>query len=114
MKPELNRLSDLLHASVDAGEYAGASVMVIRKGEEIYYTDYGYADVESGRKIARDTIFRIYSQSKPITGTAAVMNIDRGILSPRAMVARFLPGFKEQRYDTEHGQGLAMLSGRRA
>ena len=112
MNPELNRLSDLLRASVDAGEYAGASVMVIHKGEEIFYTDYGYADVESGRKIARDTIFRIYSQSKPITGTAAVMNIDRGILSPRAMVARFLPGFKEQRYDTEHSQGLAVVSDR--
>ena len=112
MNPELNRLSDLLRASVDAGEYAGASVMVLHKGEEIYYTDYGYADVESGKRIARDTIFRIYSQSKPVTGTAAVMNIDRGILSPRAMVARFLPGFANQRYDTEHGQGLAIVSDR--
>ena len=112
MNPELNRLSDLLRASVDAGEYAGASVMVLHKGEEIYYTDYGYADVESGKKIARDTIFRIYSQSKPVTGTAAVMNIDRGVLSPRAMVARFLPGFANQRYDTEHSQGLAVVSDR--
>ena len=88
MNPELNRLSDLLNESVDRGEYAGASVMVIHKGEENYYAETGYADIESGRKIARDTIFRIYSQSKPITGTAAVMNIDRGVLSPRAMVAR--------------------------
>ena len=112
MNPELNRLSDLLNESVDRGEYAGASVMVLHKGEEIYYAESGYADVESGRKISRDTIFRIYSQSKPITGTAAVMNIDRGVLSPRAMVARFLPGFANQRYDTEFGQGLAIVSDR--
>ena len=74
MNPELNRLSGLLNESIDRGEYVGASVMVIHKGEEIYYTESGYADVESGRKIARDTIFRIYSQSKPITGTAAVIS----------------------------------------
>ena len=35
MNPELNRLSDLLNESVDRGEYAGASVMVLHKGEEI-------------------------------------------------------------------------------
>ena len=112
MNPELNRLSDLLNESVDRGEYSGASVMVLHKGEEIYYAESGYADVESGHRISRDTIFRIYSQSKPITGTAAVMNIDRGVLSPRAMVARFLPGFANQRYDTEFGQGLAIVSDR--
>ena len=112
MSNDLNRLSDLLQDAVERGEYAGASVMVLRKGEEIYYADYGYADVESGVKIARDTIFRIYSQSKPVTGVASVMNIDRGVLSPRAQVARFLPGFRNQRYDTEHGQGLAIVSDR--
>ena len=66
MNNDLNRLSSLLQDAVEHGEYAGASVMVLRKGEEIYYADCGYADVESGVKIARDTIFRIYSQSKPL------------------------------------------------
>ena len=58
MNNDLNRLSGLLQDAVEHGEYAGASVMVLRKGEEIYYTDYGYADVESCVKITRDTHFK--------------------------------------------------------
>ena len=53
MNNDLNRLSGLLQDAVERGEYAGASVMVLRKGEEIYYADCGYADVESGVKIDR-------------------------------------------------------------
>ena len=63
MNPELNRLSDLLRESVDRGEYAGASVMVLHKGEEIYYTETGYADVESGRKIGEAVEFGIHTVS---------------------------------------------------
>lgn len=97
-KQKLPILSDILKRGVDDKEIVGGSLLVIKDGEEYYYADAGYADYEAGKKISRDTIFRIYSQSKPVTGFASTQMIDRGIICPRTPLYEYLPGFKNQVY----------------
>ncbi|HCX76495.1 MAG TPA: serine hydrolase, partial [Algoriphagus sp.] len=53
-----------------AGNVAGISALVYEKGEEVYFNAFGYADREAGVPMDRNTIVKIYSMTKPVTGVA--------------------------------------------
>ena len=62
------QVTDILASAVEAQECAGISVLVRRCGEEMLYTQAGMSDIASGRLIHRDSIFRLYSQSRSPDG----------------------------------------------
>ena len=93
LKQDLQRVMD---ASVAAGELAGVSMLLIKDGEEQCFLSSGYADIETAKPIARDSIFRLYSQSKPITAAATMMMMERGLIDLWDEVSLYLPGFKNQ------------------
>ncbi|MEX2393230.1 MAG: serine hydrolase domain-containing protein, partial [Actinomycetota bacterium] len=66
----LERVGEICRWYVDEGKFPGTSVLVARRGEVVYRDDYGFADVEADRKIESDTIFRIFSMTKPIASIA--------------------------------------------
>ena len=66
-------ITDILAAAVEEKQCAGANVLIRRHGEELLYTQAGMADIAEGRLIQRDSIFRLYSQSKPITAAAVML-----------------------------------------
>lgn len=76
---------------------AGASVLVRRGGREALYAQAGYADREAGLPLTRENIFRLYSQTKPVTAAAAMLLVERGLLDLMEPVETFLPGFRHQR-----------------
>ena len=76
----LNRLGEVLNESVQSGEIAGGNLSVIYKGEELYYAQSGYADIANKKKIAKDSIFRLYSMTKPITAAAVMLLMERGAI----------------------------------
>ncbi len=90
-----DQITDILAAAVENGECAGVNVLVRRYGEEILYTQAGMADREAGRLIQRDSIFRLYSQSKPITAAAVMLLVERGLIDLMDGVDKFLPGFRD-------------------
>lgn len=94
-----NQLQKTLKASIDNKEIAGANFMVIKDGSEIFYHEDGMADMESGRPIARDSIFRLYSMTKPITATSVMLLLERGEIDLFDSVSRYIPGFKHQRIE---------------
>lgn len=94
-----NQLQKTLKASIDNKEIAGANFMVIKDGSEIFYHEDGMADIESGRPIARDSIFRLYSMTKPITATSVMLLLERGEIDLFDSVSRYIPGFKHQRIE---------------
>ena len=104
-KSKISRLSDILKRDFDDGLIPGASVILIKDGEEVFYDDVGYADIEEGKKISRDTYFRMYSQTKPYTGLAAAMCVERGIFSPREPVYNYFPTFANKQYEVD-GSGV--------
>ncbi len=78
------------------GKLAGANIALIKDGEEIFYGEYGYADLENRIPIRRDTIFKMYSMTKPITAVAVMILFERGMLCLSDPVSLYLPGFQNQ------------------
>jgi len=83
----------ILKKAIDNGDVAGANVLVIKGGEEKLYCEYGYRDIENKKPITRDTIFRLYSQTKPITAAAAVLLISQGEIELNTEISKYLPEF---------------------
>ncbi len=98
------KLENCLQEAVNHHEAAGLSVLVRKDGEDLCYAAAGKADTASGRPVERDSIFRLYSQSKPITAAAAMILVDRGILDLQTEVDRYLPGFRNPRFIAPDGQ----------
>ncbi len=105
------KLTSTMEQAVDNCEVAGVNVLVEHNGEELCYCQAGKADVEENRPMSRDTIFRLYSQSKPIAAAAAMILMERGELDLCQPVSDFLPSFAKQYYCTEEGTTGASAAG---
>lgn len=90
---KINRLQWILDDAVARGEIPGAILMVRREGKETVYLESGYADIEAKKPVSRDSIYRLYSMSKPITATAVMILVERGLIDLADPVCRYLPGF---------------------
>ena len=97
-------IDKLINRYISAGEIAGASLLVLKDGEEKYRKVYGEADKENQVPMQRDTIFHLYSMSKPITATAVMLLFERGELDVRDEVGKYLPCFNNQTVWTENGE----------
>jgi CubicO group peptidase (beta-lactamase class C family) len=91
----LERVADICHWYVDEGKFPGTSVLVARRGEVVFRDDYGMADIEQGRKIEDNTIFRIYSMTKPIASIALMQLVEKGQVLLHNPVSRYIPSFKD-------------------
>src|SRR3954454_18245050 len=74
----LQRIDTHFRGYVDDGRLPGWQVMVSRRGRVAHLSSYGLADKELGRPVENDTIWRIYSMSKPVTSVAAMMLVEQG------------------------------------
>lgn len=90
------RIADIITQEIEKGEIAGANIMVIHKGQEIFFDTYGYADKEKQLPMKRDTIFRLFSMSKPITAVATMILVERGEIDVRDAVSKYIPAFANQ------------------
>lgn len=95
------KLQNAMEQAVSTCEVAGVNLLVEQDGKELCYCQAGMADREENRAISRDTIFRLYSQSKPITAAAVMILMERGELDLCQRVSDFLPSFEKQVYCTE-------------
>lgn len=98
---ELEQLKAAITKSIAESEISGCNLMIIKKGEEILYYEDGLSDMEAEIPISRDSIFRLYSMTKPVTGLAAMILMERGELDLYEPVSKFLPGFKNQMVDED-------------
>src|SRR3954465_5707184 len=79
---------------IDAGRIAGAQMAVFRHGQLGYFRSFGARDLERGKPVEEDTIWRIYSMTKPITGVALLSLYERGLFQLNDRVSRFIPSWK--------------------
>ena len=89
----LARIRPVMQSYVDQKGYGGISTLVARRGKVVYADQVGWQDRESGVPLAADTIFRIYSMTKPIIYTALMTLYEEGRFQLIDPVARFLPAF---------------------
>jgi CubicO group peptidase (beta-lactamase class C family) len=82
---------------VDDGRLPGIQIAISRRGRIAHLTSYGSADLEAGRAVETDTLWRIYSMSKPITSVAAMMLYEQGAFELTDPISKWLPEFAEPR-----------------
>jgi CubicO group peptidase (beta-lactamase class C family) len=89
----LARLGRVMQDEVQRGRVPGAVALIARRGQLAYYESFGQRDPASGAPMARDSIFRIYSMTKPIVSVAAMMLWEQGRFLLSDPAAKFLPEF---------------------
>ncbi|MBN1400485.1 MAG: serine hydrolase [Anaerolineae bacterium] len=99
----LGRIAPIMQGYVDRGQVAGLSTLVARHGQIAHMECFGQADIARGRPVTPDTIYRIYSMSKPITAVAALTLYERGLYTLYDPISAYIPSFKD-------GQVLVSLS----
>jgi len=87
----------LLARYIDPGKIAGALTLVCRRGEVAHFSPLGQMDLERQKPMREDTLFRIYSMSKPITSVALMTLYERAAFSLSDPVSRFIPEWKNLR-----------------
>jgi CubicO group peptidase (beta-lactamase class C family) len=96
----LRRLDERLKRYVDEDLFKGWLVTISRHGKLAHVASYGQRDAEAGLPVEPDTLWRIYSMTKPITSVAAMMLYEEGAFELTDPVSRFIPSFKNQRVFT--------------
>ena len=89
------KLDGAIQAAVDADQIPGAVLLTAEKGEVVLHRAYGHADPLSEQPMMPNTLFRICSQSKAITATAAMICWEKGLLGLDDAVAQYIPAFAE-------------------
>jgi CubicO group peptidase (beta-lactamase class C family) len=89
----LERLHALMQETVDKKELAGAVTILARHGKIVDYRTYGQRDMASGAAITKDTIFRDYSMTKPVTGVAMMILYEEGKWLPSDPISKYIPEF---------------------
>lgn len=93
----LARIDTVTHDYVDSGRFPCVQFLLARRGEIVHHDVYGHADLDDGRPIRDDAIFRIYSMTKPVTSVALMMLYEEGKVLLEDPVSRFLPAFADTR-----------------
>ncbi len=108
----LQRIQEMLQKHIRAGEMAGASAVVVRKGKVVYQTYQGVMDLESKKPVTADTMFRVASMTKPVTSAAIMMMIEEGKVHLNDPVSRYIPEFKSLKVAVQSGPPVANPNGR--
>ena len=93
----LKRIRSFLQGYYNSGEVSGFLTVVARRGKIVHFETIGMRDVENNKPVEPDTIFRIYSMSKPITSVAVMMLYEEGHFQLNTPVSRFIPEFKDMK-----------------
>ncbi|MDE0467208.1 MAG: serine hydrolase [Candidatus Poribacteria bacterium] len=97
----LKRIRSLLQGYFNSGQLPGFLTVVARRGKIVHFETIGMRDVENNKPVEPDTIFRIYSMSKPITSVAVMMLYEEGHFQLGTPVSRFIPAFKDMKVYNE-------------
>lgn len=98
---KLFRLQEILQEMTETGFVSGANCLVWQGGQEQCYYEAGMRDLATQLPITRDTIFRLYSMTKPITAAAVMLLLEEGRIDLYDPIADYLPGFQNQEVMTD-------------
>lgn len=93
--PHLARITQWMRRWVDSGRLPGLLVAIVRNDRPVWFKTCGYRDVETERAVEPDTIYRIYSMTKPITTVAALMLYEEGCFQLDDPISKFIPAFAD-------------------
>ena len=100
----LERIAPVMQRWVDDGKIPCVLTMIAREGRLVHFEKFGTQDVATAKPVEFDTIFRIYSMTKPITSIAVMMLYEEGHFQLGTPVSEFIPAFKDMQVYTEDGR----------
>src|SRR6201992_2815426 len=98
---KLEKISEFFKNEVATGKIPGAILLIEQHGKPVYHEFFGVRDPATKQPMTDDTIFRIFSMSKPITSVAAMMLIDQGKLKLDDPVEKYIPSFGKAQVGVE-------------
>ena len=102
----LERIAPVMQGYVDDSKIPGALTMIARAGRLVHFEKFGMQDVATEKPLEFDTIFRIYSMTKPITSIAVMMLYEEGHFQLGTPVSELIPAFKDMQIYTEGGEDI--------
>jgi CubicO group peptidase (beta-lactamase class C family) len=106
----LGRVGDYIRDEIATGKIPGAILLIQQHGKPVYFESFGVRDVATELPMTSDTIFRLYSMSKPITSVAAMMLVEDGKLSLGDPVSKYIPAFAATKVGVEKRGGDGTLT----
>ncbi len=103
----LSRIGTHIEKYIKQGRLPGAAILVMRNNQEAYYFASGFADVERKVSIGRDTVYRIYSMTKPITSVALLTLYEQGLFQLDDPIERHIPAWARLKV-YESGEGASL------
>ena len=97
----LDRVGDYIRNEIAMGKIPGAILLIQQHGKPVYSESFGVRDVATQLPMSADTIFRLYSMSKPITSVAAMMLVEDGKLRLDDPVSKYIPAFAQMKVGVE-------------
>ena len=95
------QIKQVIEAEIQAGFLAGANVLAIKDGRTVYEHSFGMANIEKNQELTLDSIFRLYSLSKPITAVAILILVDQGKLKLTDDLSLYLPSFLQPKVESD-------------
>ena len=106
---KLDLIEPAMQKALDQHAAAGIITIVARHGKVVYFNTFGFQDIEAKTPMRADTIFRIYSMSKPITSVALMMLYEQGKVDLDDPVTKYIPQFKDLKvFESESAEGLQL------
>lgn len=105
----LQRMSDVFRREIDKGTMPGATIMVARGGQIGWFDALGRQNPTEGRTMAQDSIFRIFSMTKPIVSVGVMMLLEEGHFLLDDPIAKFIPEFANQKVGVENNGKLDLV-----
>jgi CubicO group peptidase (beta-lactamase class C family) len=99
---KLGRVGDYLRDQIAQGKIPGAIVLIRQHGKTVYHEHFGVRDVATRLPMTDDTIFRLFSMTKPITSVVAMMLIEEGKLRLDHPIAKYIPSFADVKVGVEN------------
>src|SRR5690348_9605752 len=97
----LAKVSDYIRNEIATGKIPGAILLLQQHGKPVYYENFGVRDVATQLSMSADTIFRLYSMSKPVTSVLAMMLVEEGKLRLNDPVSNYIPAFAGMKVGVE-------------
>lgn len=92
-KDRIAKIDAMLESAIQTDEVPGLVAMIVKDGKIVYHTAKGFADVGEGKKMEKNSIFRIASQTKAITSTAILMLYEEGKIQLDDPISKYIPEF---------------------
>src|SRR6266700_759816 len=105
----LQRMSDAFKRDIDKGTTPGVTIMVARRGQIGWFDALGRQNPAASQPMAHESIFRIFSMTKPIVSVGVMMLLEEGHFLLNDPIAKYIPEFASQQVGVEHNGKLELV-----